>query len=132
MKKEFITFYSPGTFVHETRTLPIDSWDIKLAIEMASSITERYNATPFRFQFSTRSRGLDDLDSEITAKSPMYYLGGTIRTVDEVLSGTDPSEEILRCNVRGNGFKRILTNDNSWRTTVPLEDDDIVLDWVKP
>jgi hypothetical protein len=132
MKKEFVTFYSPGTFVHEMRTLPIDSWNVKLATKMASSITERYDATPFGFRFSTRSRGPDDLDSKITAESPMYYLGGTVRTIDEVLSGTDPNEEILRCNVSGNKFKRILTNDNSWRVTVPLEDSDIVLEWVKP
>lgn len=129
LEKHFVTFFSPGTFVHEESCKPIGSWDVEVATKMAHDITERYGATPFAFQFSTRSRGPNDLDSKETARSPTYYLGGTIMTAEEVLAGTDPKEDILRSNVRGNGYKRIIVNDNSWRVTLPLKDDDVVLDF---
>lgn len=29
-------------------------------------------------------------------------------------------------------LKRIITNNNSWRWTQPLRDDDIVLEWEQP
>ena len=63
MKKHFVTFYSPGTFVAEQTTKPIDSWDVELAVSMSGEIKERYGALPYGFQFSTRERGENDLDS---------------------------------------------------------------------
>ena len=42
MKAHFVTFSSPGTFVHEETTKPIGSWDTEKAIEMAREITERH------------------------------------------------------------------------------------------
>ena len=129
MQKHFVTFYSPGTFVSEATEKPVEAWDVKIACRMARKIKERYAATPYAFRFSTRGRGDNDLDSKITATSPLYYLGGTVRTAEEVLAGTDPKEDILRLNVSGNGYKRIIVNDNSWRFTAPLEEGDVVLDW---
>lgn len=129
MQRHFVTFFSPGTFVAETTEKPVESWDVDAAVEMAHGITERYNATPYGFQFSTRSRGPDDLDSKVSARSPMYYLGGKVETLEEVEARNDPKEEILRSNMRGNGWHRIITNDNSWRTCRPLEEGDIVLDF---
>jgi hypothetical protein len=128
MEKHFVTFYSPGTFVHETNTKEIDSWDVDQAIGMAKHIVQRYNARPFGFRFSTRGRGPEDLDSSETESSGMYYLGGKIETIEEIEARNDPSEEILRDNMRGNGWNRVLVNTNSWRWTRPLYDDDIVLD----
>src|SRR6185312_13624743 len=113
----FVTFYSPGTFVSEDTTKPVDGWNVDAAVAMARSISERHGATPYGFRFSTRSRGTDDLDSKVTAQSNFYWLGGKVRTAEEVLAGTDPKEETLRANVRINHFKRIMTNDNSWRFT---------------
>jgi hypothetical protein len=129
MQKHFVTFFSPGTFVSEDTTKEIDSWDVEKAKKMAHSITERYAATPFGFQFTTRSRGSDDLDSKVSAKSPMYYLGGKVETLEEVEARNDPKEEILRANMRCNGWHRIITNTNSWKHTAPLNKGDVVLDW---
>ena len=128
MQKHFVTFYSPGTFVPEERTMPIDSWNEQEAVKMARGIVERHSAKPFGFRFTTRARGDNDLDSKVVDKSGMYYLGGTIRTADEILAGTDPKEDTLRFNVRVNGIKRVIVNDNSWRHTAALEDADVVLD----
>lgn len=129
MDRHFVTFLSPGTFVAETTEKPIDSWDVKKAQKMAHDIEERYGATPYGFRFTTRSRTDADLDSKVTATSGMYFLGGKIETLAEVEARNDPKEEILRSNMRGNGYDRIIVNDNSWRSTQPLRDGDTVLNW---
>ncbi len=129
MEKHFVTFYSPGTFVAETSERPIDSWDVETAKEMAHGIVERHAATPYGFQFTTRSRGPDDLDSAESARSPFYHLGGRVETLAEVEARNDPKEEILRSNMRGNGYAKIVVNDNSWRSTSPLGETDVILDW---
>jgi hypothetical protein len=129
MEKHFVRFYSPGTFFAEVTEKPIDSWDVEKAKEMARGITERYQATPYGFRFTTRTRGENDLDSEVTATSPMYYLGGKVETLEDVKRRNDPKESILRSNMECNGWDRIITNTNSWKWTQPLEPNDVVLDW---
>lgn len=128
MEKHFVTFYSPGTFVSETTERSIDSWDVATAIEMARAVTERHGATPYGFRFTTRGRADDELDSRVIAKSNFYYLGGRIETLADVEARNDPKERILRENMRGNGWDRIIINDNSWRFTAGLNPDDVVLD----
>lgn len=128
MVRHFVTFLSPGTFVSEATEKPIDSWNVDAAVEMAKDICERHGARPYGFKFTSRGRKDDDLDSKVIDTSPVYYLGGTIRTAAEVLAGDDPKEDILRSNVRINKYKRIIVNDNSWRFTAALGDDDVVLD----
>ncbi len=128
MEKHFVTFYSPGTIVAETTENPIDAWDVDTAVEMARTVTERYEAKPYGFRFTTRTRGEDDLDSKVSATSPLHYLGGRVETLEEVEARDDPDEQILRSNMRCNGYDRIIVNDNSWRWTQPLKPEDIVLD----
>jgi hypothetical protein len=128
-QKHFVTFMSPGTFVRETTQLPIDSWDPQKAMEMARDIVKRHGAKPFGFQFSTRSRGANDLDSMVTATSGVYFLGGKIETLKDVEARDDPKEKILRANMRANDIKRIITNTNSCKITVPFEDSDVLLDF---
>ncbi len=128
MTKHFVTFYSPGTFVAETTTKEIKSWDIDAAVKMARNITERYGAKPYGFRFSTSERGEDDFEPRETAESGLYYLGGRIETLAEVEARNDPKEHILRTNMRGNGYDKIVVNDNSWRWTQPLAEGDTVLD----
>lgn len=127
MEKNFVIFLSPGTFVAEQSEKPIDTWDVKAAVELSKGIKERYDALPYGFYFVTRGRGPDDLDSKLIKRSGTYYLGGKVETYEEVCARNDPKEEILRSNMRCNGYKRIVVNDNSWRWTQPLEDGDVVL-----
>jgi len=129
VKAHFVTFYSPGSFVAEETTKPVESWDVAKAMEMARGITERYNATPYGFQFSTRERKDDELDSKVVEKSALYYLGGKVETLEEVEARARPCDRILITNMKGNGWKRVITNNNSWKWTQPLEDTDIVLQW---
>jgi len=127
MTKHFVVFLSPGTFMAENTEKPINSWDVERAQEMAAEIVERYNARPYGFYFVTRGRGADDLDSRELKRSGTYFLGGTIRTVDEVRAAAKPDEKILLSNMTGNGYSRIIENRNSWKRTQPLGDDDVVL-----
>lgn len=129
MRKHFVTFLSPGTFVSEQTTLPITSWDTAIACEMAHSVTERHGATPYGFQFTTRERDDDDLDSKVTQRSGIYFLGGRIETFAEVEARNDPKEEILRFNMRSNKYARIIINENSWRVCQPFMNEDVLLDW---
>ena len=129
MEEHFVEFLSPGTFMAESSDREIPSWDIEAAKQMARDIKERYGAVPYGFRFKTRSRGPDDLDSKVTETSPMYYLGGRVETLAEVEARNYPRESILRSNMRGNGYDRIIVNDNSWRWTQPLKAADVVLEW---
>lgn len=129
MKQHFVNFLSPGTFVSEQTSKPIESWDVNAAQDMARGIIERHGATPYGFFFTTRERGPDDLDSKQTARSATYYLGGTVETAEQVFARNDPKEAILRSNIRSNGYDRIITNTNSWKFTAGLRPDDVVLDW---
>jgi hypothetical protein len=128
MERHFVTFLSPGSFVSEQTEKSIASWDIDEAVKMAGNIKERHSARPYGFIFSTRSRGPDDLDSKVTKRSGIYYLGGRIETREQVEARNDPKEEILRSNMRINDIKRVIVNDNSWRFTAWLNDGDTVLD----
>lgn len=132
LTKHFVTFYSPGTFFDEETTRPIEGWDVGTAVEMAGSVLKRHGAAPYGFQFSTRERGPDDLDSHVATRSALYYLGGRVETIDDVRARRDPKERILLRNMEGNGWDRIIHNNNSWLTTRPLRDDDIVLDYARP
>lgn len=127
MKKHFVTFCSPGTFVSEQTTKEIESWDITQAQEMAKTIKERHAATPYVFYFTTRSRNEDELDSKEIARSGMYYLGGEIQTLDEVKARNDPSDRILISNMEVNRWDRIIVNKNSWEFIAPFNEDDVVL-----
>lgn len=127
MQKHFVTFYSPGTFVAEQTTKPIDSWDVDLAVSMSKEIKERHNALPYGFRFSTRERGENDLDSHETKTSAMYYLGGKVYTLKQLKALNDPSNDILVSNMECNGWRRVVVNTNSWKWTQPLMKGDKVL-----
>lgn len=129
MKKHFVLFYSPGTFVSEITEKEIDSWDVDKAMEMARAIKERHGATPYGFRFTTRTRGENDLDSKVSKTSNMYFLGGKIRHLDFVILENKPDEQILISNMKINGWDRVIENTNSYKITQPLEKDDVVLDW---
>jgi hypothetical protein len=130
--KHYVTFYSPGTFVHEQSTQEIESWNVAKAVEMARSIRERHGATPFGFSFSTRKRGPEDFNSKETARSKgMYYLGGTIETLEEIEARNDAGEKTLVSNMRGNDWDRVIVNTNSWRIVQPFTDKDTLLEFTK-
>ena len=128
MQRHFVTFYSPGTFVAESDTLPIDDWDVDAAVKLSKDIVQRYGARPYGFYFSTRARTDDELDSKVVAKSCMYYLGGKVETLAEIEARADPDERTLLLNMKGNKFEKVIRTTEGWQWTQPLRDGDVVLE----
>lgn len=116
MKQHFVTFESPGIFFNEETTKPIDSWDIEKAKEMAKDIVERYNQTPYAFQFTTRERGENELDSRETKRSGRYFLGGTVYSLAEMKAKNDKSFDILISNMECNNWGFVIkTPKGNWQ-----------------
>ena len=128
MEAHFVTFFSPGTFLAEDRTMPIHAWDVDTAVAMSATITERHGAKPYGFRFTTRARADDELDSKVVSTSPMHYIGGKVETREEVFARNDPSESILRSNMECNGYDRIWRTTEGWSWTQPLSADDVVIE----
>lgn len=121
---------------HDASAKPIYSWDPKVAAKMARSIVERYGATPYGFRFETRivadpipdgQGGTLHVESKVVATSGMFYLDGTVETFDEIESRADPREEILRSNMRINGWPLVCKITRSYRTTRTFEEADVVV-----
>jgi len=127
MKNHTVTFYSPGTFVSETTKVEISEWDVDTALRLAFGITERHGARPYAFRFATETVGLDAPATE-TARSPLHFIGGRVRTLAEVEADNLPGEEVLRWNMKHNGIARVIETNTSYKHTSELKDDDIVLD----
>ena len=127
MKKHFVTFQSPGTFIAESSTEEIDSWDIKKAIKISKTIKERHGATPYGFYFTTRERKEDELDSKVVATSPMHYINCKVLTIEEVKARKDPKDRILISNMECNGYDKIVVTTKGWKWTQPLDKEDIVI-----
>lgn len=126
MKQNFVTFLSPGTFFSEQSTKPIDVWDVDRAVTMSKRVVERYNARPYGFQFTTRTRGPKDLDSKETNRSGTYFLGGRVMTLEEVKREM-PDERVLISNMKCNGYDKIVVSNTPWQSIHPLEKGDTVL-----
>ena len=58
----------------------------------------------------------------------MYYLGGRVLTLDEVKAEMS-DERILIQNMESNDWGRIVVNTNSWKIMLPIDDDDVVLEY---
>lgn len=121
VEQHYVTFYSPGTFFPEKSTKKIKKWDVPTAIRMAKKIKERYNATPYGFQFSTDARKKDWLDSKTVKESKFHFLGGKILTLEQVKERKDPNDKILISNMVNNKFSEIIENTNSWKVCLPYD-----------
>ena len=127
MRQNFVEFFSPGTMVAEITVMEITDWDIGKAKRMAKSISERYNATPYAFQFLTKSRGEQDLDSKVVKRSEVFFVHCKVQTLEQLVWRDDPKEEILRQNMEINGWDRIATTVTGWKWSQPMGERDVCL-----
>lgn len=128
MTKIFVEFFSPGSFVAEKDSMPIDSYNIEKACEMSKTITQRYDAKPYGFRFVTRSRGDNDLDSHISDTSAMYYIDGTVLSLEELETRGDPRDRILISNMKSNKWSHVVRTFSPYLWTQPLERGDKIVD----
>jgi len=98
----------------EVTAREIDGWDILKAVKMSKNVKERHGATPYCFMF----RELEVNGKEIIRSSGFFFLGGTIKTLDDIPD--TPQNYTLRTNMRNNEITHVLENDNSWKATVPF------------
>ena len=124
MKQHFVTFYSPGTMVGEQSTREVESWDPEKARAMMPEITERYDAVPYGFRFTTRKRGFRQLDSHESARSGMYYVDCKVQTLADVLAD---GATVLAGNMRTNHWDRVVTTTKGWAWSQPLMEGDVLL-----
>ena len=126
MKKRFVTFFSPGTFVAEQTTKCIASWDVEHALKLLPEIEERYGAKPYGFQFYTMRRGLRDFEPKEIDRSGTYYVGCRVQTLEDV-EAEGPATRILAQNMRMNNWDSVVTTMEGWKWTQPLREKDVVL-----
>ncbi len=126
MKKNYVTFYSPGTMVAEMTKKEIASWNVAKALKMMPDIKERHGATPYGFSFTTMKRGLRDFEPKEIAQSGMYYVNCRVQTLEDI-EKEGPATATLAQNMRSNGWDRVVTTTEGWRWTQPLREGDTVL-----
>ncbi len=137
MRKHQVTFYSPGTFVSESSSYDIESWDTVKAVELAEKVVERYGAKPYGFVFETLIVAKDVPDGEggtlrvepkLYERSGIHFLGGKLETYDDVVARNNKDEDILRSNMKYNDNWIICINTNSYRSTLPFTEKDVIVD----
>jgi hypothetical protein len=117
-RKTYVTFFYRGLFVDDTSSRPADSRDPH-RVDVPDGA--------FAFQFFDRVEGEADgvpVRSGALDRSPMYYVGAKVHTLDEVRA-TVPDSRILVSNMEGNGWDRVIqTRAGNWK---PLGDGDVLL-----
>lgn len=126
MKQNFVRFFSPGTFVAESTTKEIASWNVPKALEMMADIEERYGARPYGFQFFTKKRGWRDFEPKEVDRSGMYYVNCKVQTVEDI-EAEGPASAVLLQNMKSNGWDKVVSSTKGWSWTQPLREGDILL-----
>jgi len=127
VKKDYVTFYSPGTMVAETTRREVPSWSVAKVLKILPDIEERYGAKPYGFRFTTMKRGMRDFAPREVAQSNMYYVNCDVQTLEELEERGEKEERILLQNMKTNGWDKIVTTKSGWKWSHPLQDGDIVL-----
>jgi hypothetical protein len=121
-KWHFVRFYFANAITADITDVPTMP---AAGITVARLLAAQYSRAPYAFEFVTRSRGPDEMDSKETYLSPTYYLGGEAYTFEQIAARDDPNDRILLENMSCNKWNRvILTPKGQIR---PLNDDDVVL-----
>lgn len=115
MKKTYIEWFYPGSFVSETRTEPVED----------RSKPSKISKTAYAYRFFDREeiqQGRETLRGKPKNYSPMYYFGEEF-TAEEALND-DSFGDIAKSNIKVNEFKRVVRTKLG--QIFPLEDKDRV------
>ena len=104
MRKNYVTFLSPGTFYDEETSKPIDTWDPVAAMKLLEGIKERHGAKPYAFFFRTMltaepvpdgEGGTLEVEPKLVEKSGLHYINGTVLSYDDVVVKVDADSKRL-------------------------------------
>ena len=102
-------YWMPGSFLAETTSKKLDSWDLDEAVEKAPD-KGPYGPGAYAFELiqyvTTNVEGFEVIPKEI-AHSGTYFLGGTIYTIDDIKREV-PNSSILISNMEGNGWLKVI------------------------
>lgn len=140
-RQHFVVFYSPGTFFAEQTDRPVTEWNPTEATALAASVSERYGAAPYGFRFETRivadpipdgEGGALKVESRTVEQSGTYFLRARLETFDTIEARASSSEDILRDNMRCNGWPIVVVCDEAgghrWKSVQPFTETDFVVD----
>lgn len=136
-EKHFVVFESPGTFFNESDTKPIGGWSVAVALEMASQITQRYNAKPFGFRFLTKlvSPPIDDgrggelaVEPKIIRESGMHFINGKLLSLADIRKHPDyGADSVLAGNMECNHWPYVVETRNSYRHVTKFSPGDFIV-----
>ena len=136
MRRNYVTFISPGSLYVEESRKPIERWDPALAVKLSEGIVERHGAVPFGFYFTldVEHAPIEDGEGGELAVQPreikrsgLYFLGGELKTYDEIKAARKKDTRILLSNMESNGWPIIVTVTNRYRTTQPFTENDRIV-----
>ena len=137
MRKHYVRYFSPGTFLSEESERPIYAWDVELAAQGARKVNERYGAKPYAFVFLAKlvgdpvpdgEGGVLQVEPKEVMRSGYYYLKGKLLTIEDIKARRNPTESILLSNMQANGWPIVVETCNSYRSIQPFEERDFVID----
>jgi len=136
MRKHYVDFLSPGTFVSEESSAPIEDWDTHKAAQMATHILERYGARPYAFRFRTMltrdplpdgEGGLFQVQPKEVAKSGLHFICGEVIRYDDI-PDDDKARRILKANMRNTDCALAVETRNGYRHTAYYSSADCIVD----
>lgn len=125
VERHFVDFFWPGIIFADHTVKQISSWDEKEALEIWKSFSEKNK--PYGFQFFTKARTDEELDSKEVKRSGTYFINGTILSLDEIEREGNPGNRILINNMRCNGWDKIVRTMPPCCWTQPFEEDDKII-----
>jgi len=136
IRKHYVIFMSPGTFVTEVSERQIEDWNPAQAAAMAAGIVERYGAIPYGFHFETRLSAPPVTDgeggflevTERTVATSGTYFWGRLETYDDVAARSLPDERILVDNMRDNDWWIVVVDHRRWKSTQPFTEESFLID----
>lgn len=106
MKVYEIEVLYPGSFFTESSCHKVTQEHHTFVDAIALAI--RLNTSRYVLAVRLITRTVDPLAADTQNFSPWLYLRGERREAADVLAGTSPDEDILRSNVRTNGYEAIV------------------------
>lgn len=137
MKKNKVTFLSPGTLFSEQTTQEIPEWDPGAAAAKAKDVRERYNARPYAFFFTTVLTADPIPDGEggtlrvaerEVAQSGVYHINGTLITLEEAKSDPEFKDLSNLMFVLRYDHPVCVVTQNSFRHVAPFKEGDYLVD----